>query len=74
MEKRRKTQILEEVKKQFGELSLDFGDPHMDPKRDPGIAGEQIVVKTNIFGIKMNEEWVFFYLNIIFINLKIPKI
>uniref|UniRef100_A0A1I8BDY6 Piwi domain-containing protein n=1 Tax=Meloidogyne hapla TaxID=6305 RepID=A0A1I8BDY6_MELHA len=60
-EKRRKTQKLEEIKKEMESLGLEVGDPHMESKTEPGEVGEKIRVLTNVYGVKMDEKTVYRY-------------
>jgi hypothetical protein len=55
-EKRRKTQKLEEIKKEMESLGVEVGDAHMEPKKEPGYVGEKIKVLTNVYGVKMGEK------------------
>ncbi|CAK5117554.1 unnamed protein product [Meloidogyne enterolobii] len=59
--KRRKTQKLEEIKKEMESLGLEVGDPHLESKADPGEVGEKIRVLTNVYGVKMEEKTVYRY-------------
>uniref|UniRef100_A0A914GQJ6 Uncharacterized protein n=1 Tax=Globodera rostochiensis TaxID=31243 RepID=A0A914GQJ6_GLORO len=73
VEKRRKTQLLEDIKKEFEHRGIEVGDPHLEAVVDPGHEGQRCRIVTNIYGVRMQQKTVYRYDVTISASAKVGK-
>ncbi|KAL3119144.1 hypothetical protein niasHT_003927 [Heterodera trifolii] len=73
VEKRRKTQLLEDIKKEFEHLGIEVGDPRLESLVEPGHEGQRCKIVTNIYGVKMEPKTVYRYDVTISASAKVGK-